>query len=56
MISHDKHLNYRSPNLETEPNIDIGRRLYSLGNKDLDVGGGGGSGSIIFITNLKGLK
>ena len=55
MISHDKHLNYRSPKLETEPNIDIGRRLYSLGNKDLDVGGGG-SESIVCITNVKGLK
>ena len=42
MISHDKHLNYRWPKLETEPTIDIGRRLYSLGNKDLNVGGGGG--------------
>ena len=49
MISDDKHLNYRSPNLETEPNIDIGRRLYSLGNKDLNVGGGGGVGGLFVL-------
>ena len=54
MISHDKHLNYRSPKLETEPTIDIGRRLYSLGNKDLNVGGGGVGGRVsrLFVLRM----